>query len=160
MTTTNSVDVPRVSNAPGDPATLLNLARTGCVWFEMPGRTHIELRGADRAKFLHNFCTNDIKGLSTGNGCEAFITSIQGKILGHVFVYAEPDVLALASVPGAPVTVPDHRRGHISGSDLRLEQPASGWPHRRESVTTNPGWPRTGISGRRSREYGGRVRGG
>jgi folate-binding protein YgfZ len=75
-------------------------ARESAVWFELPGRTHLEITGADRAKFLHNFCTNDIKGLVTGSGCEAFVTSVQGKILGHVLVFAEDDRLTVSAVPG------------------------------------------------------------
>ncbi len=127
MTTTNPVDVRHVSNAPGDPATLLNLARTGCVWFEMPGRTHIELGGADRAKFLHNFCTNDIKGLPTGNGCEAFITSIQGKILGHVFVYADPDVLTLASVSGCAEKLLRHLSRYQITEEVTFQDRTADW---------------------------------
>src|SRR2546425_116029 len=47
----------------------------------------IELRGSDRAKFLHNLCTNDIKGLAPGRGCEAYFANIQGKILAYVRVW-------------------------------------------------------------------------
>src|SRR5579862_2901066 len=46
----------------------------------------IEFTGADRVKFLHNFCTSDIKRLQPGQGCEAFVTNVKGRILGHVWI--------------------------------------------------------------------------
>jgi hypothetical protein len=59
----------------------------------LPHRSIIEISGADRVGFVHNFCTNDIKKLSEGRGCEAFFTSHQGKTVGHGLVFAEPDAL-------------------------------------------------------------------
>lgn len=64
-------------------------------------RTQIEVTGRDRVKFLHSFCTNDIKKLQPGQGCEAFVTNVNGKVLGHIFVFAERDSLWLNSVGGA-----------------------------------------------------------
>ncbi|HSG73036.1 MAG TPA: hypothetical protein VLA12_21665, partial [Planctomycetaceae bacterium] len=43
----------------------------------------LSLTGADRAKFLHNFCTNEIKKLEPGEGCEAFFCNVKGRILAH-----------------------------------------------------------------------------
>lgn len=63
-------------------------------------RTQVELRGPDRATFLHNLCTNDIRKLAPYAGCETFITTVQGKILGYVFVFSGPDSLVLETVPG------------------------------------------------------------
>jgi len=63
-------------------------------------RSQLALRGADRASFLHNLCTNDIKKLTPGTGCEAFLLNAQGKTLGHVYVFAEDDQLVLDTVAG------------------------------------------------------------
>jgi folate-binding protein YgfZ len=75
-------------------------ARSGAATFELTGWTQVDLDGADRAKFLHNFCTNDTRGLAPGRGCEAFITSVRGKVLAHVFVYAGEATLRLVGAPG------------------------------------------------------------
>lgn len=64
-------------------------------------RTHIEVTGTDRAKFLHNFCTNDILKLSPGQGCEAFICNVKGRVIGHITVFVDESSLWLESVPGA-----------------------------------------------------------
>jgi folate-binding protein YgfZ len=72
----------------------------GAVVFDLSHWTQLELAGVDRAKFLHNFCTNEIKKLATGQGCQAFVTTIQGKLLAHMFVYAGAKSLLLIGAPG------------------------------------------------------------
>lgn len=52
------------------------------------GRPRLEITGSDRAKFLHNLTTNDIKRLAEGSGHEAFVTSLQGKTLAYISVLA------------------------------------------------------------------------
>ena len=73
-------------------------AGLGCA--DVSGRTLLEIRGADRTSFLHSFCTNDVKALRPGQGCEAFVTSPQGKALGHVIVWCDDDCLLLETSPG------------------------------------------------------------
>ena len=63
-------------------------------------RTRIEMTGEDRAGFLHNLCTNDIRKLAPGNGCEAFLTNVQGKTLSHVCVFCFEEFLLLETVSG------------------------------------------------------------
>jgi folate-binding protein YgfZ len=63
-------------------------------------RTRIVLSGADRARFLQGFCTHDVLRLTPGRECEAFITSAQGKVLGHVLVVCLECELVLETVPG------------------------------------------------------------
>ncbi len=74
------------------------VGRAGVV--DLGQRTQIELRGGDRASFLHNLSTNDIRKLAAGSGCEAFFTSVQGKTLGHGFVFAMSDLLLVDTVGG------------------------------------------------------------
>ena len=44
--------------------------------------------GRDRARFLHNFCTNDVRGLPAGRLIEAFFTDVKARILAHGYVLA------------------------------------------------------------------------
>jgi folate-binding protein YgfZ len=63
-------------------------------------RLRLRLAGPDRAKCLHNLTTNDVKRLPEGAGCEAFVTSPQGKTLAHVAIAARPEgLLVLADAP-------------------------------------------------------------
>lgn len=73
---------------------------TGAGLVDRAERTQIELTGEDRAAFLHNLCTNDIRKLAPGAGCEAFITTVQGKTLAFVLVYTGPNAVVVETIPG------------------------------------------------------------
>ena len=60
-----------------------------------------EVTGDDRAKYLHNFCTNDVKRLVPGQGCEAFVTSVQGKILAHVHLFCGQTAIRVVTTAAA-----------------------------------------------------------
>jgi len=98
---------------------------TGVVDFR--GRTLIELTGADAASFLHSFCTNDIKRLGPGQGCEAFITSVQGKILGHVIVCREAERIVLDTVPDAAEKLMAHLDRYIIREQVTLADRSQEW---------------------------------
>lgn len=91
--------------------------------------SEIGLSGKDRAKFLHNMCTNDIQRLLPGTLCEAFCTDVKGKILAHVLVIAEEQELTLLTVPGQTEALITHLDRYIIREDvtLRAGQPNSGW---------------------------------
>jgi folate-binding protein YgfZ len=83
--------------------------------------TLLAITGADRTKILHNFCTNDIKGLTPGQGREAFITSAQGKTIGHVIVDCQEDRLLLHAVPGQAEKLIKHLDRYIISEDATLK---------------------------------------
>jgi folate-binding protein YgfZ len=64
-----------------------NAKQTAAV-FEPPNRVLVEFTGGDRARFLHNFCTNDIQGLAVNTGCEVIFTNIKARAMGYGFVFA------------------------------------------------------------------------
>jgi folate-binding protein YgfZ len=67
---------------------------------DVSDRAFVELTGADRAKFLHNLCSNEILRLTPGQGCEALLLNAKGRVVGHVFVYCSEESLILDSSPG------------------------------------------------------------
>ncbi len=74
-------------------------------------RVRIEVGGTDRAKFLHNLTTNDVKRLAVGRGHEAFVTSPQGKTLGYLTLLAAEDRILLRTEPsGADLFLPHLRK--------------------------------------------------
>jgi folate-binding protein YgfZ len=86
----------------------------------LSGRAQLRLTGRDRASFLHNFCTNDIKRLQPGQGCEAFLTNVKGRILGHIQVFAENDSLVVDSVAGSAEPIQTHLDRYIITEDVAI----------------------------------------
>ncbi len=86
-------------------------ARETAAWIDRSSRVRPRVTGSDRAKFLNNLTTNDVKRLAVGRGCEAFVTSGQGKTLAFVVVHALPDALLLrADAGGMDLALPHLRK--------------------------------------------------
>lgn len=83
-------------------------------------RTHLELTGTDRAKFLHNFCTNDILKLAPGQGCEAFVCNVKGRVVGHITVFVGESSLWLESVAGAAAPLVTHLDRYLIREDVTI----------------------------------------
>lgn len=90
-------------------------------------RTQIELTGDDRATFLHNMCTNEIRKLAPGAGCEAFLTNAQGKILAHVLVFCGPESLVLETVPGEQQKLLTHLDRYLIREKVELHGRSEEW---------------------------------
>lgn len=105
----------------------------------LPGRTIVEVTGADRIAFLHSFCTNDVKRLQPGQGCEAFITSLQGKTLGHVLIFCGPDSLVLETTPGQAETLLPHFDRFVISERIEFHERSAQWS---EVLVAGPGGAR------------------
>jgi len=97
----------------GSPENEYQSAHQAAALFDLCHRDQFELRGKDRAKFLHNFCTNEIKNLQPDQGCEAFLTNVQSRILGHIFVFNHEDSLWIDTAPGASEAIIKHLDRYI-----------------------------------------------
>ncbi len=82
--------------------------------------TVVELTGADRAAWLHNLCTNHIQNLPAGQACEAFLLTVQGKILGHVLVTVRTQSICLQTVPGQAQLLLEHLDRYLIREDVTL----------------------------------------
>lgn len=89
-------------------------------WGNLGRRTLIEVRGADRATFLHNLCTNDVKALSAGQGCEAFFTNVQGKTLCHALLFATESSIWISADGGVDETLLPHLDKYLIREDVEL----------------------------------------
>ncbi len=92
----------------------------GVAFADVRDRTRIEIAGGDRVAFLHGFCTNDIKSLAVGGGCEAFVTNLKGKVLGHVFVFCGQQTLALDGTRKQTERIVAHLDRYIIREDVEL----------------------------------------
>lgn len=80
---------------------LLDALERGVASIDRTDRVRLDVSGPDRARFLHNLTTNEVKRLPAGRGCEAFVTSLQGRTLGYVLLHAEPERILLRTDAGA-----------------------------------------------------------
>jgi folate-binding protein YgfZ len=94
---------------------------------DVSDRTQVELTGADRVDFLNGFCTNDIKKLAPGSGCEAFLTNVKGKTIGHAFVFCRTESLILETVPQQADVMIMHLDRYLIQEDVQLIDRTSDW---------------------------------
>lgn len=90
-------------------------------------RTQVELRGDDRASFLHNLTTNEIRKLPVGSGCEAFLLDKNGKILAFVYVFAGPESLVIETVPGQGQFLVEHLDRYLIREKVELADRSAEW---------------------------------
>ncbi len=123
----NSTDDPGLPLHFGDPREEYAAAVTGAALFDWSDHGLIELTGKDRVTFLHNFCTNDIKRLAVGHACEAFVTNVKGRILGHISIEASDTALRLDAGPGSPERLCAHLERYIINEDVTVADLSTEW---------------------------------
>ncbi len=111
----------------GDPGTEYAAITSSTAVVDFSDRTLVELVGADRAAFLHNMCTNEIRKLPAGSGCEAFLTDASAKILAYVWVAAGPQTLVLETVHGQAPRLLKHLGRYIIREDVQLIDRGEEW---------------------------------
>jgi tRNA-modifying protein YgfZ len=102
------------------PIDQYNALRTGCGMVELTDWSSVTFVGADRQAFLNNFCTNDVKRLTPGSSCEAFLTNVKGKVLGHGLVTCRDEELVLITVPGQAAVLIEHLDRYLIREDVQL----------------------------------------
>src|SRR5438552_22379 len=99
-------------------------ACTRAVLFDLSSHAKIELSGPEARPFLHNLCSNDVKNLVEGAGCEAFLTTAKARVIAHVFVgnfrVHEQPVLWLDTVPGQAETLARHLNHYIVSEQVEV----------------------------------------
>ncbi len=81
----------------------------------------LRLTGPDRADFLQNFCTNDVKRLEPGTACEAFVTNVKGKIFAHILAIHGGEQLVVISAGGPGPQLRDFLDRYHIREDLTIE---------------------------------------
>ncbi|MDX1947804.1 MAG: glycine cleavage T C-terminal barrel domain-containing protein [Pirellulaceae bacterium] len=84
-----------------------------------PGdRTLIEVTGSDRLSLVNSFCTNDVKRLAAGQGCEAFVLNPQGKTIGHALIFHRGGSLLVDGAAGQAQTLIPHWERYVVSEDV------------------------------------------
>lgn len=79
----------------GDAGRELSILRSECGVFDLSWRTKIIATGKDRARWLHNMVSNDVKGLPPNRGAYNFVLNAQGRILGDMYVFNSGESFAI-----------------------------------------------------------------
>ena len=94
--------------------------RHGGGFFALLGWSSVTLTGRDRHSFLQSFCTNDVKRLTPGDSCEAFILNVKGKIVGHGLITCRGEELVFIGAPGQSERLIEHLDRYIIREDVQL----------------------------------------
>ncbi len=94
--------------------------REGAAWFDVSARGRIRVTGEDRARLLHAMSTNDVQGLTPGQGCYAFFLNAQGRILCDANVFCFEDHLLLDTEPETRKKLFEHLDRYIIADDVTL----------------------------------------
>jgi folate-binding protein YgfZ len=73
--------------------------RSGVAWLDLSSRGRLEARGRDRARFLHNITSNEVKRMSPGASCYAFLLTPQGHIQADLEIYCYADRFLIDTEP-------------------------------------------------------------
>jgi len=79
----------------GDPAAEHEAVRERVGLVDRSYRGKVEATGRDRVSFLQGMLSNDVKGLTPGQGCPATFLDAHGKIVSLLLAHALPDRLVL-----------------------------------------------------------------
>jgi len=94
----------------------------GAALFDRSTRKRLEIVGPDRARFLHNLTTNDVKRLPEGSGQESFVTNPQGKVLAYVsLLSAENATILIRTDPGSLEALLPHLNKYGVFDDVTIE---------------------------------------
>lgn len=99
------------------------------VLIDLGPRTEFIISGADRVNFLHSFCTADIKKLQPGQGEEAFITNHQGKAVGHVQVFGEPERFVVCGAAGQAEKLITHLDRFVISERVEFQNVSDSYIH-------------------------------
>jgi aminomethyltransferase len=100
--------------------------RHGAAWLDLSARGRIVARGRDRARLLHAITSNEIKKMTPGTGCYAFLLNPQGRIQADLCVFCFDDHFLLDTEPEVREKVHLHIKRYIIADLVELEDVTAG----------------------------------
>jgi aminomethyltransferase len=80
--------------------------RDSAAWLALDTRGRLLARGRDRARFLHNVSSNEVKKMTPGAGCYAFLLTPQGRIQADIHLFCFDDYFLIDTEPDLREKVP------------------------------------------------------
>jgi len=98
-----------------------NALRQGAAWLDLDSRGRIVARGRDRARLLHAIVSNEVKKMTPGDSCYAFLLNPQGRIQADLHLLCLADHFLIDTDPGLREKVHQHIRRYIIADQVELE---------------------------------------
>ena len=95
--------------------------RRGSALLDLSAHGRILARGRDRARLLHNLTTNEVKKMTPGAGCYAFLLSPQGRIQADLHLFCFADHFLLDTQEDLREKVRQFIRRYIIADQVELE---------------------------------------
>jgi tRNA-modifying protein YgfZ len=95
--------------------------RHGAAWMDLSARGRIVVRGRDRARLLHAITSNEVKKMTPGTGCYAFLLSPQGRIQADLNLFCFEDRFLIDTEPEVRENVYRHIKRYIIADQVELE---------------------------------------
>ncbi len=83
-------------------------------------RSRHQLTGDDRAKFLHRIISNDVEGLSVGQGTYAMLLTHRGKIIADLNIHVLEDAITIDTAPETAESLFNELDKYIIADDVEL----------------------------------------
>jgi aminomethyltransferase len=99
--------------------------RNGAAWLDLSARGRITARGRDRVRLLHNITSNDVKKMTPGAGCYAFLLNPQGRIQADLNLFSFADHFLIDTEPELREKVQQLIRRYIISDQVELEDVTS-----------------------------------
>lgn len=105
----------------GDPDAEARALREGCGLLDRSEIGRLELRGADRQRFLNGLVTVDVAKLPVGHGRYGFATGPKGQVLADVVVHGLADRLWLELPPGREDDLRAHLQKYVVADRVEVQ---------------------------------------
>jgi folate-binding protein YgfZ len=95
--------------------------RHGAALLDLSARGRIVVRGRDRARLLHAITSNEVKKMTPGTGCYAFLLNPQGRIQADLCLFCHADHFLIDTEPELREKVLAHIKRYIIADQVELE---------------------------------------
>jgi aminomethyltransferase len=100
--------------------------RHGAALMDLSARGRIVARGRDRARLLHAITSNEVKKMTPGAGCYAFLLNPQGRIQADLCLFCLDDHFLIDTEPELREKVHLHIKRYIIADQVELEDVTAG----------------------------------
>lgn len=99
----------------------------GVAWVERSDRGGLFLGGKDRLTWLNGMCTADLRNLQPGDGTDAYLLNVKGRILFDVSCYIGRESLLLTCQAAQEAELAAHLDRYIIMEDVQVEPAGAAW---------------------------------